>query len=125
MALERMDPRLGPDAVVLRFPASEAMRVRRTARRARALRRSGLMLVAAGIVLVSLVGGASRDGARAAAGTSRAPEAVVLHRGETLWDLAVLYAPPTTDPRVYVDALWRLNRLDGPPQAGARIRLPR
>ncbi len=54
-----------------------------------------------------------------------APRAVTLRPGETLWQLAERHAPTGSDPRVYVADLVALNRLDGAPLAGQRIRLPK
>jgi hypothetical protein len=59
------------------------------------------------------------------AGGRNTPRAIVVQPGQTLWSLAERYAGDGIDPRAYVDAILALNGLDGPPQAGARIRLPR
>jgi LysM domain len=132
--LERLEgPRVPAHAPagarVYRFPV-EARRSRAERRRAAIVRGRAVARrrLAAGvtIVVVSTVmlfaGGPS---AVAPAGNSRAPRAVVVQPGDTLWSLADRYAGPGIDPRAYVDAILALNRLEGPPPAGARIRLPR
>ena len=122
MALRSEDLAPG-ESRVYRFPVERARaRARRAARRAR-FRRT---LAAAAVVTVvagTLIGGLARG--------STAPEAqprraVVVGPGDTLWDVAERFAPDGVDPRAYVDALVRLNHLDGGSvQAGARLRLPR
>jgi hypothetical protein len=59
------------------------------------------------------------------ASRSKAPRAVSLQPGQSLWDLAERYAAPGHDPRAYVDAIVELNEMSGIPQIGERIRLPR
>jgi hypothetical protein len=106
-------------AVVYRFPAA---RVGARAARRRMMIRRRLVLgsVAASVIVVTLFGGgtgvASRPGA---------PRAVVVDAGQTLWDIARAHAPAGIDPRAYVDAVVELNDLDGAPEAGQRLRLPR
>ena len=118
------------DAIVYKFPTEQ---VRRAAayERARARRRhraqirrhrAGLALVALGTVVVSIF--ATGPDGSAPASTPGAPRAVVVQPGQTLWGVAERYAPDGIDPRAYVDALSRLNELDGALMAGARIRLP-
>lgn len=84
--------------------------------------RAGVVVVAAAILLASLVAGG--PGSTAVASRPGTPASVVLDRGETLWDLAERHAPAEVDPRAYVDALVRLNGLTGPPRAGENIDLP-
>ena len=118
------------DARIYRFPV-EAVRPHRAELRRRAIRRRRAVArrraaVAAVIVVVSVVmlfaGGPSSVAPAAGRG---APRAVVVQPGQTLWSLAERYAGAGIDPRAYVDAILALNGLDGPPEAGARIRLPR
>ncbi|HZA20104.1 MAG TPA: LysM peptidoglycan-binding domain-containing protein [Actinomycetota bacterium] len=110
----------GPGAVVYRFPAAR-VRARAAARRRMMIRRRLVLgSVAASVIVATLLGGgtgvASRPGA---------PRAVVVEAGETLWDIAGAHAPSGIDPRAYVDAVVELNDLDGAPEAGQRLRLPR
>jgi hypothetical protein len=42
-----------------------------------------------------------------------------------VWDIAERYAPPSIDPRAYMDEILQLNHLRTVPAAGVRIRLPR
>jgi Tfp pilus assembly protein FimV len=83
-------------------------------------RRLALGLVAASVGVATLFGGgtgvASRPGA---------PRAVVVESGQTVWDIARAHAPAGIDTRAYVDAVVELNDLDGAPEAGQRLRLPR
>jgi Tfp pilus assembly protein FimV len=77
------------------------------------------VLVVAGWLLAGGVGNsaiASRDGS---------PSRITLQSGQTLWDVADRYAPAGIDPRAYVDALLRMNNIEGAPQSGQRLRLPR
>lgn len=117
-------------AIVYKFPTQE---VRLAAARERALqrrrhraqirrRRAGLALVAVVTVAVSLLAGG--PDASAPASSPKAPRAVVIQPGETLWDIAERYGTDGIDPRAYVDAIGQLNELEGPLMAGARIRLP-
>ena len=107
-------------------PRPSRAELRRAAlRRRRAIARRR-MLAALTVVVVSVVmlfaGGPS---AVAPAGDHRTPRVVVVQPGQTLWALAERYAGDGIDPRAYVDAVLALNHLEGPPPAGARIKLPR
>jgi nucleoid-associated protein YgaU len=118
------------DARIYRFPV-EATRPSRAELRRRAIRRRRAVarrraLVAVLIVVISVTmlfaGGPSSV---STAGDRGTPRAIVVQPGQTLWALAERYAGDGVDPRAYVDAILALNGLDSPPQAGARIRLPR
>lgn len=133
MALRREDvgshqPWLWPDetpdeAAVVAFPTGWVRaRVRRRQMAARR-RRAALALAGLVVVIATLLGGGS--GGSAVASKDAAPRSVVLQPGDTVWDLAEKWAPPSLDPRAYVDAVLALNELDGPPAVGQRIRLPR
>ena len=105
--------------VVLRFPA-------RAARRRRSpglVVRRALAAVALGATVVSVLMGSG--GGTAQAVHSTAPRAVVVRTGQTVWDIAERYAPPSIDPRAYMDEILQLNHLRTVPAAGVRIRLPR
>lgn len=108
----------GGDAVVYRFPAVAARR--RARRRMMARRRATLGTVALVVVAATLAGGGVGE---TAPGDAR-PRAVRVQPGDTLWGIAGEHAPEGSDVRVYVDALIELNGLEGPLQAGARLRLP-
>lgn len=41
------------------------------------------------------------------------PGSVVVQRGDTLWGLAVRFAPTTEDPRAWIESLRALNHLNG------------
>jgi nucleoid-associated protein YgaU len=127
MALRRED--LGvigyeSDAAVLTFPTS-AVRRRAARQRKVALARRRLAAGAAvvGLTFAFLLAGG--PGGNSVASRSGAPRAVVVHSGDTLWDLAGRYAPDSVDPRAYVDAIQELNGLEGAPAAGMRLKLPR
>lgn len=112
----------GPGQIV-RFPTA---RVRARARRQRhiALVRRRLATGAVAIVIVAgwlLAGGTGNTAVVSDAG---APRTVVIAQGQTLWELAVTYAPAGVDKRAYVDAVLELNGLSAPPGAGAKISLP-
>jgi hypothetical protein len=89
-------------------------------RRIRIRRRVALGAVGVAVGIATLFGGgtgvASRPGA---------PRAVVIREGETLWDLARANAPQGIDLRSFVDAVVDLNDLEGAPEVGQRLRLPR
>jgi LysM domain len=110
-------------AVVYEFPTA---RVRARAARRRRVeirrRRLALALVTTAVVLISLV--ATGPGGVAPASKSGAPEVVRIAPGDTLWDLATIYAPADADPRAYVDAILEINGLSGMPAAGTTIKLP-
>lgn len=103
---------------------TERLRARAERRRRIAARRRA---VAVSLLLLLIVGLTLMTGGTSAATSSKkgAPKAVVVKSGETLWGIADRFAPDGTDPRAYVDALVELNHLEGAPQAGQRIRLPR
>ena len=117
-------------AVVYAFPTREVRtaaardraRERRRHRAAIRRRRAGLALVAVATVVLSIFAGG--PDATAPASAEGAPDRIVVQPGQTLWEIAARYAPEGVDPRVYVDAIDELNRLDGTLPAGARIRLP-
>ncbi len=118
MAVRSEDLALGGrDAVVYRFPAAAARR--RARRRMMARRRLTLGVSALVVVAATLAGGGVADTAPGA----RSPRTVVVQPGDTLWGIAGEHAPPGTDVRAYVGALIELNGLEGPLQAGARLRL--
>lgn len=109
----------GVDAVVYRFPPVAARR--RAARRRMIARRRMTLATLALVTAATLAGGGVAETAPQAAG----PRAVRVQPGDTLWGIAGEHAPPGTDVRAYVDALVELNGLDGPLQAGTRLRLPK
>jgi Tfp pilus assembly protein FimV len=108
----------GADAVVYRFPAVAR---RRAARRRMIARRRVTLATLAVVVAATLAGGGVGETAPAAG----RPRAVRVQPGDTLWGIAGEHAPGGTDVRAYVDALIELNGLEGPLQAGARLRLPK
>lgn len=118
------------EARIYRFPV-ETVRPSRAELRRRALRRRrevarrrwGIaVLVVTTSVALMFAGGPASVSTAGARGT---PRAVVVQPGQTLWSLADRYAGDGVDPRAYVDAILALNGLAAPPEAGARIRLPR
>lgn len=118
MAVRSEDLVYGGDAVVYRFPAVAARR--RARRRMMARRRLTLGTAALIVVAATLAGG----GVAETAPQSGRPRAVVVQPGDTLWGIAGEHAPEGSDVRVYVDALIEVNGLEGPLQAGTRLRLP-
>lgn len=118
----RQEELLVREAVIYRFPA-HAVRARQA--RAAALGRRRLVLGVAAVVLASglLVawGPPSPTPAEAGVGSAR----VTVAPGETLWDIAEVYAPVSIDPRAYIDELQELNGLSGPIRPGMRLKLPR
>ena len=110
-------------AVVYRFPTervrARAARLRRAEIRRR---RRALLLVTVGVVIVTLLATGPRGVAPAS--VPGAPRVVSVAPGDTLWDLATVYAPDGVDPRAYVDAVLELNGLNGMPEAGTTIELP-
>jgi Tfp pilus assembly protein FimV len=107
------------DAVVYRFPAVARRRAAERAmlRRRAALASIGLLVVIAGLFATGSEGTAPAAGAKG-------PSAVVLHQGETLWDLAARHAPAGMDVRSYIDAILERNGLTTLPEPGTRLRLP-
>jgi hypothetical protein len=88
-------------------------------RRAAARRRLAVTVTVAAVAGASLLGGGTSVASRAGA-----PDAIVARPGDTVWGIAVRYAPDDVDRRAYVDAVIDLNGLSGTPEAGQRIRLP-
>ena len=124
MAVSRQSLETAYDqSVVLRFPTATVRRRAAAQRRGRAIRRTAASSAVAATLLLVLLGGGGGPGT-AEASHSQAPRAVVVRSGQTVWDLAERYAPPSMDPRVYVDGVLQLNHLEGAPAAGVRIRLP-
>lgn len=130
--LEELEAPLAPleGARIYRFPVEAVRRtradLRREAihrRRAVARKRGAVALLIVVMSTMMLFAGGPQSVAPAAG--DRTPRAVVIEPGQTLWALAERYAGPGIDPRAYVDAILVLNDLSEPPQAGARIRLPR
>jgi hypothetical protein len=121
VALRIESPEHSQDGLVFGFPAEAA---RRRARRARMLarRRRSMSVLAAISAAIGLWWSAPEPAPPARRGA--APSAVVVGHGETVWDLADRYGSPGTDRRAYVDAIERANAVDGPLQAGTRVRLP-
>lgn len=111
--------RTQPPARVYRFPDVAGRR-----RRAMFLRRR-LAVATVLVALVSMFVMATGPSGVAPASVGRAPRAVVVHPGQTLWDIAHRYARPGTDPRAYVQAILDVNHLGAPPPAGSRVKLPR
>ena len=128
MAMVREELVEGPGAVVLRFPGP-APPVRRPrlppARRRAAVARRRLVVGLAGLVLVAALVLATGPGGVAVSSRPGVPARITVGQGETIWDLAERYAPHGIDRRAYVDAVLELNRLDGMPIAGQRLKLPR
>lgn len=121
MAVRREDLN-NESAVLYAFPLERVEPSRRAARRrARRRRTAGLatIVVALGLLISGPGGSAAADGPR------RAPRAIVVQAGDTLWAIAERYAPEGADPRAYVGTLIALNGLDGGLVAGERLELPR
>jgi hypothetical protein len=106
------------DCRVYPFPDNQARASVR--RKIRIRRRAALGAVGVAVGLATIFGGGTGVASRRGA-----PRAVVVRAGETLWDLARAHAPQGLDPRAFVDAVIELNGLQGIPQAGQRLRLPR
>lgn len=128
MAMVREELVEGPGAVVLWLPAP-ARPVQRprlpSARRRAAVARRRLVVGMAGLVLVAAMVLATGPGGAAVASRPGSPARITVAQGETVWDLAERYAPDGIDRRAYVDAILELNRLDGMPLAGQRLKLPK
>ena len=103
-------------ARVYKFPP---VRARRAAvhRRRLALGTVAVLVVVAGLF-------ATGPSGVAPAASQRVPRSVVLHEGDTVWEIADRYAPENMDVRTYIDAIVRLNGLDGLPPTGTKLRLP-
>jgi hypothetical protein len=123
MAVRHQDLEQDHYAVVYRFPV-ERVRAREARRRAIAIRRRrlGVGLVVTLTVVATLF--ATGPSGIAPASRPGAPRVVRLAPGDTLWDLATVYAPSDVDPRAYVDAILEINDIAGLPQAGETIKLP-
>jgi nucleoid-associated protein YgaU len=91
----------------------------------RVTRRGRLVLVLLFSALLLAAFSAGRVSSRAAGPHRAQPvQAVVVHRGDTLWSIARRVAP-TADPRVVVDRLVRANHLSGSSvRIGQRIVVP-
>jgi hypothetical protein len=121
VAVRREDLFPGPDAVVVAFP-TELVRAQARRRDLVVRRRRAVGMLAAVVVSLFLL---ATDPIPEASGSRPAPRAVTLGTGESLWDLAVDYAPTGSDPRAYVAEIRELNDLWGTPIAGVSLRLPR
>lgn len=112
----------GRDALIYRFPRHHAAIARR---RRMQVRRRRAALAGILVVMIATFLLATGPSGSAPAGSARAPRAVTVRDGDTLWGLAQRYAPAGVDPRAYVDLLEELNGLDGAIASGMRVRLPR
>jgi Tfp pilus assembly protein FimV len=123
--VEELEPFGG--ARIYAFPEEATARGRRAsaARRRAAVTRRRAALGATVVVSAVMLLFAGGPGSVSAASTGHGPRTVSIRPGQTVWSLAARYAADGVDPRAYVDAVLVLNHLDGPPQAGAVIRLPR
>lgn len=124
MALRREELEgCGREATIYAFPAPAlAARRRRETRRARAARRRrGLGVVA---VVISLFLLSNAGGGAPSAAPDRPTRVVVLQQGDSVWEVAERHAPHGVDLRAYVDLVLEVNRLDGVPQPGTKLRLP-
>jgi nucleoid-associated protein YgaU len=122
MAVRREELGAPPEAVVLRFPVDRARR--RLAMRERVQRRRRILAAVVTVGLAAVLVGGFVGGEASPASKPDAPAAVVVDRGETLWDIAARYGPEDGDPRAYIEALEELNGLHGTLRAGDRIKLP-
>jgi nucleoid-associated protein YgaU len=62
---------------------------------------------------------------RAGAGAERSPRVFIVHRGDTVWSIAVRAAGPAADPRPVVDRLIEANDIhDARISPGTRLILP-
>lgn len=125
-ALIRRDvvTRRAPEAEILAFPTGAVRR--RVARQQRvAIARRRVVVGSFLIVMVVglLLGGGIVRSAPATGPSS--PRTVTVRAGETMWDLARRFGPEGGDPRAYIHQIVELNSLEGAPQAGARLKLPR
>ncbi len=123
MAVRREDLNLTTGSVVVRFPVERARGRRR--RLEMQVRRRRLVAAIGALAVAVLVTWGGDSPQLPTASRTRAPSAVVVEPGQTLWDLASRYAPSDADPRAYIQELESLNHLDGSLQAGERIILPK
>lgn len=110
-------------AEVLVFPVRIARQKAARQQRATFIRRRVALASVVAAIVVSFLGVAAAGGAPRS--VPEAPRTVRVEAGATVWDLAERFASPDTDPRAYVDAVWELNDLDGPPRPGTVLELPR
>ena len=103
-------------AVVYKLPAATG------GLRSIASRGVGVLVV---VLLALLLWSSTRPQHFTAGSRPGAPAVVVVHEGQTLWELSQRYAPLGVDWRAYADAVVDLNDFDGPLQVGQHLRLPR
>ena len=123
MAVRQEELQVQAPGIVLRFPAEGAAARLRRQRLIEGRRRLAILISALAIVLGVVLGGGGEG--VAVASKPGAPRTVVLQPGDTLWSVATQYAPDGVDPRAYVDALERINGVDGGVRAGMQLTLPR
>ena len=118
MAVRSEDLTWQGSAVVYKFPPLKARRIARAEviRRRFALGAVALVVVGAGILATGPSG--------VAPAAPDAKQAVTLKAGDTLWDVASRYAPPSMDTRAYLDAILELNGIGVVVDPGTRIKLP-
>jgi len=110
------------------LPASSSVGRPEVATRSLPVRLTRRGYAALGVLAVGLVAGllwfAHISAAGTPATTTRPPEVVTVHDGDTLWSIASQIAPQR-DPRVVVAQLERVNHLTGPILLpGQRLRTP-
>ena len=103
-------------ARVYKFPPVRARRA--------AVRRRRLALGATALIVMVAALFATGPSGVAPAATQKVPRSVVLHEGDTVWEIADRYAPEHVDVRAYIDALIRLNGLTELPPTGTKLKLP-
>lgn len=123
MALRREDLLTAPDAVVVDFPVRIAAARRRRAQRTYLVRRM-MVAVLATALIAGIFSLASAPGGSEVASRPGAPSSVVVEPGDTLFDLAVRYAPAGADRNAYVDEIMALNHVSGVAAPGTSLRLP-
>jgi LysM repeat protein len=115
----------------LRIPQARPSHPGNAPQRLRLTRRGRVVLAVFAAVVVSLIGLAAANGARA--GDSAAPAGtaghsmtrIVVQPGQTLWTIA-MRADPQADPRQVVQEIIAANALrDGSIQAGQHLLVPR
>lgn len=103
--------------------APTTTRIRLTVRGRRALA-TVVALPVVVAVSMAIIGGGSALASRDAGAASGTFDSVTVSAGESLWSIAQEVAP-TADPRDVVDAIVRLNALDGATvAAGQRLSIP-